>query len=176
VANGVGLTRLGVALIKQGIQLRFSGLRHPQTQGKVERFHRTLGQSIRLRGYHLTLSNWQRAFDTFADEYNQIRPHESLDLEVPASRYQPSRRAYQPNPPEWDYPTGAIIRRLNTRGLLSWKGRYYFVSEALATEWVEVNPVTDNLLVRFRHMWIRQIDLKNCRSDSLIDKNLNPYV
>ena len=176
VANGCGLTRLAVALIKQGIQLCFSGLRHPQTQGKVERFHRTLGQSIRLRGYPLYLPGWQRAFDTFAEEYNHLRPHESLDMAVPAAHYRPSGRAYQPNPPAWEYPCGAIVKRLNARGLLSWKGRYYFVSEALATEWVEVNTCAETLLVRYRHVWIREIDLKTAQSETLIDKKMNPYV
>ena len=42
--NGHGLTWVSVALIKQGIHLYVSGVRHPQTQGKVERFHRTLAE------------------------------------------------------------------------------------------------------------------------------------
>ncbi len=174
--NGHGLTWLGVALIKQGVRLRFSGLRHPQTQGKVERFHRTLGDRLRHRGYPSLLADWQQTFDDFAKEYNHVRPHESLDMAVPASRYQPSSRQYQPQPPAWDYPAGAIVRRLNVRGLLSWKSRYYFVSEALAKEDVEINPCADTLLIRYRHMWIREIDLKTGRSETLIDKTRNPYV
>lgn len=174
--NGHGLTWLSVALIKQGIRLCFSGFRHPQTQGKVERFHRTLGRSIRLRGYPEHLADWQQAFDDIAEEYNQLRPHESLDMDVPASYYQPAGRAYQPDPPAWDYPDGATVKRLNTAGVLTWESRRYFVSEALATEWVEVNPCANTLLVRFRHMWIREIDLKTARSVTLIDKKHNPYV
>src|SRR5208283_3141853 len=45
-SNGHGLTQLSVALLKQGIRLYFSGVRHPQTQGKVERLHRTLEQAL----------------------------------------------------------------------------------------------------------------------------------
>ena len=41
-----GWTWLTVWLMKQGIQLHFSGYRHPQTQGKVERFHGALGRAI----------------------------------------------------------------------------------------------------------------------------------
>ena len=48
--NGWGLTRLSVRLIEQGIQLLYGRVRHPQTQGKVERFHRTLGEALRHRG------------------------------------------------------------------------------------------------------------------------------
>lgn len=174
--NGHGLTWLGVALIKQGVRLCFSGLRHPQTQGKVERFHRTLGDRLRHRGYPSHLADWQQAFNDFTEEYNHLRPHESLDMAVPASCYKPSSRAYQPQPAAWDYPTGAVVRRLNVRGLLSWNGRYYFVSEALATENVEINHCVDNLLIRYRHMWIREINLKTGLSETLIDKTRNPYV
>jgi transposase InsO family protein len=42
-ANGWGLTWLSVRLIEQGIRLIYGRIGHPQTQGKVERFHRTLG-------------------------------------------------------------------------------------------------------------------------------------
>jgi len=175
--NGHGLTWLSVALIKQGIRLCFSGIRHPQTQGKVERFHRTLGESVRHHGRPEHLSDWQRAFDDFAAEYNHLRPHEELAMAVPASQYRPSSHSYQPDPPAWEYPAGALVKRLNIKGLLQWRGHYYFVSEALAGEWVEINQPGDNvLLVRYRHMWIREIDTETARSETLIDKPTNPYV
>jgi transposase InsO family protein len=174
--NGHGLTWLGVALIKQGIRLHFSGLRHPQTQGKVERFHRTLGDRLRHRGYPTHLTDWQQVFDDFTEEYNHLRPHESLAMAVPASRYKPSPRAYQPQPPAWEYPAGSLVKKLNRVGLLSWHSRYYFVSEALGAEYVEVTPCADTLLIRYRHMWIREINLKTGLSETLIDKTRNPYV
>ena len=175
-SSGPGLTWLGVALIKQGVHLHFSGVRHPQTQGKVERFHRTLSHSIRHHGRHDDLSNWQRAFDDFTATYNHLRPHESLEMAVPATRYQPSPRTYQPQPSTWEYPLGATVKRLNVQGQLSWRGRYYFVSEALAAEHVEISRCADTLMIRYRHMWIRKIDLKTGHSETLIDKHHNPYV
>ena len=48
--NGYGLTRLSVELIEQGIRLCFSGVGHPQTQGKVEQFHCALSRAVRHRG------------------------------------------------------------------------------------------------------------------------------
>jgi len=175
-SNGHGLTWLAVALIKQGIRICFSGIRHPQTQGKVERFHRTLGASVRHHGRPEHLGDWQRAFDDFAIEYNHIRPHEELAMAVPASQYQSSPRTYQPDPPAWEYSAGAAVKRLNAKGLLRWRGHYYFVCEALAGEWVEINRCEHKLLVRYRHMWIREIDTRTARSETLIDKTINPYV
>ena len=159
-----------------GIGLCFSGIRHPQTQGKVERLHRTLSDAVRHHGRPEHLGEWQQAFDTFAAEYNHIRPHEELGMAVPASRYRPSPRPYQPTPPAWEYPAGATVQRLNGQGLVRWRHHTYFVSEALAGEWVELNPCDHLLLVRYRHMWIREIDTITAQSATLIDKTMNPYV
>ena len=174
--NGHGLTWLSVALIKQGIRLIFSGIRHPQTQGKVERFHRTLNETVKYWGYPKTLAGWESALNRFVEEYNHIRPHDALRGQVPASCFCPSSHSYQPQPPEWEYPPDAIVKRLNPQGSLDYKRRRCFVSEALANEYVEVIESEKSILVMFRNMWIREIDLKTGRSVSLIDSSKNPYV
>jgi Integrase core domain len=89
-SNGHGLTQVSVALMKQGIQLYFSGIGHPQTQGKVERLHRTMEESIlRQREQY---RSWEAWSETFRQEYNHLRPHQALAMEVPAARYQRSTR------------------------------------------------------------------------------------
>ena len=85
---------MSVALLTQGIDLVYSGIRHPQTQGKVERFHRTLGRRLRQWGVPTTLGGFAAALDRFRVEYNDIRPHEALGLQPPGTRYAPSRRRY----------------------------------------------------------------------------------
>jgi transposase InsO family protein len=174
--NGHGLTWLAVAIIKQGIHLIFSGIRHPQTQGKIERFHRTLDEKIKFWGRPQTLNEWRSTLNSFVEEYNHIRPHDSLDMQVPASRFHPSPHPYQQQPPEWEYPSGAIVKKLNPQGCIDYKRNRYFVSEALAHEYVQLIECNKSILVKFRNMWIREIYLKNGRSVSLIDKNKNPYV
>jgi hypothetical protein len=166
--NGYGLTWLAVSLIKQGIRLYKSGFRHPQTQGKVERFHRTLKDSVAHAGKPRTLADWEKVVGRFSVEYNYQRPHEALAMKVPADCYHPSPRQYNHTPPEWDYPLGAMVRRLNTQGCLDYNGNRYFVCEALANEYVQIERVEGSLLAKYRHMYIREIFIETGRSAPLI--------
>ena len=96
--SGHGLTWLSVELIKQGIVLVYSGVGHPQTQGKVERFNRTVAAAVRHHGRPDKLRGWQELFDGFRRVYNEVRPHEALGMGVPAQRYKRSGREYQERP------------------------------------------------------------------------------
>lgn len=152
-----GLTRLGVFLLKQGIRVVFSAVRHPQTQGKVERFHRTLAERLRWVGLPTTLGGFQRTLAWFCDEYNERRPHAALGLTPPAAHFTPSARTYRPTPRAWVYPDGLDVRRVHPRGHLRVAGEHFFVSEALAGEEVACVPLADRILVIYRHMYVREL-------------------
>jgi transposase InsO family protein len=156
--NGWGLTWLSVRLIGQGIELHYGRVRHPQTQGKVERFHRTLGEDLRRRGLPQSWEQWPPLLAEVQHDYNHWRPHEALGMRRPAEVYEPSRKAYQESPPEWEYPEGSEVRRLNTQGTLEEGGRRWFVCEALAGQRVRIEHVEGKLLVSYRHMYVREID------------------
>jgi transposase InsO family protein len=158
--NSLGLTWLSVSLIKQDIALYFSGVRHPQTQGKVERLHGSLARALKHAGTPLDLEGSAGFFVTFRDDYNERRPHESLDMAVPASRYRPSQRAFDPHPRAWHYPDGVRVLRLNSQGMLTYGATRYFACEALADDLVGVQEFDGKLLVSYRHMPIREIDLR----------------
>lgn len=166
--NGWGLTWLSVRLIEQGIRLVYGRVCHPQTQGKVERFHRTLGAAMRHRGVPERIEQWQPVLDEFRQDYNQRRPHEALGMQRPVERYRPSPRAYQEQPAEWDYPQGSIVRRLNTQGSLIESGPRWFVCQALASQRVRIERFDGKLLVSYRHMYIREIDLASGQSRALV--------
>lgn len=166
--NQHGLTWLAVWLLKQGVVLRYSGVRHPQTQGKVERFHQTLKARTRHRGAPLTMGEWERWAVEFRQEYNHERPHESLGMKTPAEVYQPvNLRPYQAQPRDWEY-SGGSVKRLNTQGLLYYHRQSYFVSEALATERVRVDELDGKLLVTFRHMTVREIEIQTGKSMAVL--------
>ena len=167
--NEHGLTRLSVSLIKQGIRLYFSGMRHPQTQGKVEKFHDTLRRAVEHRNrWPEDLDQWQNDLGEIRQTYNHRRPHEALNMDVPASHYRTSTRRYQAVPKDWEYSSGSLVQRLNTQGQLYLNRRYLFVSQSLAGEWVGIEQLEHKLVVRYRHMWIREIHPDTGRTVALI--------
>lgn len=166
--NQQGLTWVSVWLLKQGVVLRYSGVGHPQTQGKVERFHQTLKARTRHRGAPTTMGEWKRWAVEFRHEYNHERPHEALGMKTPAEVYQPvNLRPYQEQPREWEY-TGGTVKRLNTQGMLYYRQQRYFVSEALATEYVRVDELDGKLLVTFRQMTVREIEVRTGKSSAVL--------
>ena len=167
-SSGHGLTRLSVWLMKHGVGLVWAGLRHPQTQGKVERLHRTLKERTRHGGQPKTLAGWREWTRQFRREYNRRRPHEALGMKTPAQVYRREHlRVYREPPPEWDY-AQARTKVLNGAGCLTWKQRRYFVCEALAGERVRVDELDDLLLVTFRQTTVRQINLRTHKTTAVL--------
>jgi transposase InsO family protein len=159
-SNGWGLTWLSLRLIEQGIRLLYGRVAHPQTQGKVERLHRTLGEAMQHRGMPRRFAAWPAAVAEFQSSYNNRRPHEAIGLRRPRELYQPSPRRYQEQPKPWEYPEGSDVRRVNVNGAIAEGGRKWFVCEALAGQLVRVERFDGKLLVSHRHMYIREINLE----------------
>lgn len=167
-ASRDGLTTLSVFLLKQGIRLIYGAVRHPQTQGKVERFHRTLGERLRWHGVPTTLGDFERRFVAFRHEYNDDRPHSALGMRPPSMRFVVSARSYRPSPAEWEYPAEWPLRRVQRHGTIWLDNRRYFVSEALRGETVACRPFAHRILVTYRHMYVRELHLRTQRSIPLL--------
>ena len=163
-ANGHGLTQLTVFLLEQNIRLTYCGFAHPQTQGKVERFHRTLGRRLRQWGVPTTHAAMGETLARFRTEYNTVRPHDALGGQPPAACYQPSPRPFQPEPRPWPYPPTQIIHRVNANGALRYDRRVFYISDALPHREVGCQQIGDRVLVTFRHLTVREIDLRTGRT------------
>lgn len=85
-------TAIDIWLIRLGIKVSHSRPYHPQTQGKLERFHRTLKLESLSQYYFYDLKNAQDGLDWWRDKYNKVRPHEGIGMKVPQDRYQKSDR------------------------------------------------------------------------------------
>lgn len=158
-----GLSRLSVWLIRLGIRISHSRPRHPQTNGKEERFHRTLqAEVLNGRGFE-NLEAVQQAFDRWRRVYNCERPHEALALATPASRYRPSPRPYPEQLPPIEYGPDDAVYRVPADGKLKVRGYLLKVSNALAGLPVAVrpHPGQDGVLdIFFCHQRILQKDLR----------------
>lgn len=138
--DGRHYTVLDVWLMRQGIRVGHSRPFHPQTQGKDERFHRTLKAEVMQGPPWTDLAHAQRDFDDWRIVYNHQRPHQSLDMQVPIKRYRPSARDYVERPAAPDYGDGDLVRRVQANGTIGWRGAQWKVGKAFAGERVAVRP------------------------------------
>jgi transposase InsO family protein len=154
-----GATSLTIWLMKQGIRLHWSGYRHPQTQGKVERFHGELERAWLLRqGIRQQTQPW---LDAYRWEHNHVRPHEALGMKTPASVWQKSQRVYDPHPPVWEYPVGSRVLKVDSSGKLDAFGCRWSISRALCGERVQLERVDSRVLVYYCRTLIRELDLQS---------------
>lgn len=162
-------TRLEVWLLKLGVVMVHGRPYHPQTQGKEERFRRTLNAELLRRADFQSVPHAQTLMDRWRDVYNLERPHEAIGLMPPASRYQPSARVMprtlptlEPSPGE----QGCVVKE---GGYLRHKGRRWFLGLAWNQETLGVcRSVRDGVLeVRFGPYHIADLDERADPADSV---------
>jgi putative transposase len=130
-----GLSRLSMNWVKLGILPERSRPASPQDNGRHERMHLTLKQSV-LTPPAATPRKQQVDFDSFQHEYNHERPHDGLDGATPASAYVPSSRPMPRGIPALVYGDDLEVRKVYDGGQLQRKGVRTFISEIFAGEWL----------------------------------------
>lgn len=162
VAGHNSLSRLEVWLVRLGIQVSHSRPGHPQTQGKDERFHRTLKRELLDRKGFNSISACQVAFDEWRHEYNLIRPHQALGQKPPGTRYATSARLFPDRLPPIEYEEGDDVRRVRKNGEVYFKNHSIWVGEGLADEMVAFRPTEIDGVFRvvFCNWEVRSIDLR----------------
>jgi transposase InsO family protein len=154
-------TPLTVWLIRLGIHISHSRPYHPQTQGKDERFHRTLDVDLLRWHSFRNMAHVQKHFDEYRRIYNHERPHQALDLEVPASRYRLSARSFPEQLLPIEYADTDTVRKVQDKGRLSFRGKTYKVGKAFYGYPVAIRATTEEAIfnVFFCHQQIAQINL-----------------
>jgi putative transposase len=146
-----GLAPLNLWWIQLGIVHQRIRPGRPQMNGTHERMHRELKKETAMPAAS-TARAQQRRFDAFRRRYNEERPHEALGLQTPASRWQPSPRAYPSRIAPPDYPAHFEVRRVLANGTFRFRGQAPFLSHALAGADIGLEEVTDGVwnLVYYR--------------------------
>ena len=158
---GDGYTSLSAFLIRLGIRVSQSRPYHPQTNGKIERFHRTLKTEL-LRYYRFEdLQNMQDGFDWWRDEYNLGRPHQALGYKCPVDRYSRSEREYPEVLPEIEYGPETEVRKVQKEGWIDYRGEKYRISRAFIGYPVGLRPTQEDgkMDVYFCHQKVKTLDL-----------------
>lgn len=161
---GAGFTALGVWLIETGITLTHSSLRHPQTLGKDERFHRSLAVEALGKPF-ADLATAQNALDAWRHVYNLERPHDALGGKVPVDRYTPSTRCLRETIEPFSYGPDDLVRRVQRKGYVSCLGRIVRIGRAFASKDIALRPTSVDGCFEafFRHQKIMTIDLNAIR-------------
>lgn len=157
-------TTFTVWLLRLGVRVLHGRAYHPQTQGKEERFHRTLERELLSRHTWRDLAHCAREFPQYRQRYNTERPHDALQGQTPASRYRPSVRAMPQTLPSIDYSSGMQVLTVRPQGAITFGRQTWYVGRAFAGLPIGVRPKpeADGLYeVWFAHHAIGQINLSS---------------
>lgn len=120
-------------LLRLGVEVLHGRPRHPQTQGKEERFHRTLKAELLSRATEWRdLGHCGESFARWREIYNHERPHEALGGAVPASRYRTSERVMPKRVPEageW-YGGSDVVKRVKSKGEITFRNVFWNIGAA----------------------------------------------
>ena len=161
-----GLSKLAVWWLRLGIRIERITPGHPEQNGRHERMHLTLKQDA-TRPAAANMLQQQERFDAFRDRYNQERPHQALDMDVPASRYTASSRPYQ-GLEELAYPHHDWTITVTHCGRICFKSRKINLSHVFAGQPIGIRQVDDRIwLVTFMHYDLGYFDDETCRLEPI---------
>jgi transposase InsO family protein len=139
-----GLCELNVWWMQLGIVHQRIRPASPQENGQHERMHWDLKRET-TRPPAANMRGQQRKFDHFQRRYNEERPHDGIDGDLPDERWKPSERSYPERIALPEYPAHLEVRRVSAAGTFRLKAKQPFLSNALADEHIGLEQVGDGL-------------------------------
>ena len=138
-------TRLSYWFIDLGIMPVYSDPAHPEQNGRHERMHRDLKADC-AKPPAYDLQRQQRKLNYFVKEYNNVRPHEALDMETPAKVHEQSDRVYPERIRKYDYPPGMKVMNVTQNGSIRWKSYFWvYMSRGLIGRQVAAEEVGNDV-------------------------------
>lgn len=137
-----GLSGLSLWWVKLGIGIERIEPGHPEQNGAHERMHRTL-KAEAVQPPTGNFVEQQREFDRFRRYFNHVRPHEGIDLALPAERYETSWREYPSVLRSPEYGPDLEVVRVSDKGRCRWRAETFHVSSLFAGEPLGIREVAD---------------------------------
>lgn len=157
-----GLSKLSVWWLRLGIAIERIKPGHPEQNGRHERMHLTLKIEATKPASDNFLQQ-QARFDDFIDYYNADRPHQALDMKVPAECYEPSPRAYH-GLEDLEYPFHDRTITVTKCGRICFNQKKINFSTVFAGQNVGVKQVSEKIwLVSFMKYDLGFFDLESCK-------------
>ncbi|MBO4734517.1 MAG: IS481 family transposase [Clostridia bacterium] len=167
-----GYTQFEKWLMNHDILPIHGRIKHPQTQGKIERFHRTMDTELLN---HIIFSNCaeaDKALNEWRIKYNNIRPHQALSMKCPADIYIPSKRKYDDKVDPYEYDGLNHIIKVNSWGYVRYHKWQVYLSETMINEYIEFrpNPLGDSFFACYRNFKIAEF---NAHDGKLINRSIS---
>ena len=156
-----GFTQFEKWLMNHDVLPIHGRIKHPQTQGKIERFHRTMKQEL-LNHYTPTdISDAERILGTWRNIYNNERPHEALGMKCPADVYSPSNRSYHESVEKYEYSGKYHVIKVNNWGYVRFDRWQIYLSETMIGEHIEFRPNHngDTFIACYRNFAVAEFDV-----------------
>ena len=153
-----GYTHFEKWLMNHNILPIHGRIMHPQTQGKIERFHRTMKTELLNQNKFKDIFDADRGLQEWRIKYNNIRPHEALNMKCPAEVYVPSDRTYIDNIKKFEYGGQHHVIKVNSWGYVRFNGWQVYLSETMINENIEFrpNPHGDSFFACYRNFKIAE--------------------
>lgn len=118
-------------------------IKHPQTQGKIERFHRAMNQELLQYYTPENIEDAERVLSEFRTMFNTERPHEALGMRFPAEVYEPSDRTYCDKVTPYEYSGMNHVIKVNSWGYVRFDRWQIYLSETMIGEYMEFRHTSD---------------------------------
>ena len=138
-------------------------IKHPQTQGKIERFHRTMKQELLNHTSISDIGDAQVQLENWREKYNTIRPHEALGMKTPGQVYTASTRTYPEKIQEWEYGGQYHVIKVNSWGYARFDKWQVYLSETMIGKHIEFRPSPDgeSFFACYRNFKIAEFNTHN---------------
>jgi Integrase core domain len=153
--SGVGLSSFDGWLVRLAIKPVHGRPYHPQTQGKIERFHGTLEREVWPTARRDSLPHFTDDLEAWRPIDNTIRPHEALGDQPPVRRWRPSARPRPDRVPEVVYPAEAVVRTVCSTGTVRYRRCRIIVGRGRAGERVRIEEASGQVEVYYSDHRVR---------------------